>query len=87
MPATGSLRARKGEARAEIVSLRSFVEDGGARLNRLLSELGAHVAAPFRFPKIHPAEVSQELLETLGVERGRCGHPHLLGYWSAELSE
>jgi GNAT acetyltransferase-like protein len=57
---------------AEIVSLRTFVEDGGDRLKHLLSRLGV---GPFRFPKVHPAEISQELLETLGF---RPGGGHLL---------
>jgi hypothetical protein len=51
-----------GEGTA-IVSLRSFVEDEGARLSQLFSRLGA---GPFRFPKVHPSEVSKELLETCG---------------------
>jgi len=52
------------------VSLRSFVEDGGARLKQLLSRLGT---GTFRFPKVHPAEISTEFLETLGF-RPACGH-------------
>jgi hypothetical protein len=52
------------------VSLRSFVEDGGARLRQLLSRLGV---GTFRFPKVHSAEVSQEWLETLGF-RPAGGH-------------
>jgi GNAT superfamily N-acetyltransferase len=55
---------------AEIVSLRSFTEDGGARLEQLLSRLAT---GTFRFPKVHPAEISQELLETLGF-RPAGGH-------------
>ncbi len=47
----------------EIMSLRSFVEDGGTRLTQLLSRLGM---GTFRFPRVHPAEISEELLETLG---------------------
>ena len=47
----------------EIVSLRSFVEDGGTRLRHLLSRLGM---GTFRFPKVHPAEISNACLETLG---------------------
>jgi ribosomal protein S18 acetylase RimI-like enzyme len=47
----------------EIVSLRSFVEDGGARLRQLLSRLGL---GNFRFPKVHPGEISEEFLEVLG---------------------
>ena len=50
-------------AAGEIVSLRSFIEDGGTRLGQLLSYLGM---GTFRFPKVHPAEFSKELLWTLG---------------------
>jgi len=55
---------------AEIVSLRTFIEDGGARLKQLLSQLGV---GTFRFPKVHPAEISKEFLETLGF-RAAGGH-------------
>jgi GNAT superfamily N-acetyltransferase len=54
----------------EIVSLRSFVEDRGARLKQLLSRLGT---GTFRIPKVHPAEISHECLETLGF-RAADGH-------------
>ena len=47
----------------EIVSLRTFVDDGGARLKQLLSRIGIET---LRFPKVHPAEFSKESLETLG---------------------
>jgi hypothetical protein len=47
----------------EIMSLRSFIEDGGVRLKQLLSRLGK---GALRFPKAHPAEISKELLEGLG---------------------
>jgi hypothetical protein len=57
---------------AEIVSMRSFIEDGGARLTQLLSRLGM---GTFRFPKVHPAEISKELLEKLGF---RPAGAHLL---------
>lgn len=57
----------------EIVSLRSFIEDGGARLTQLLSQLRARGTGTFRFPKVHPAEVSKECLETLGF-RAAGGH-------------
>ncbi len=53
-------------AGTEIVSLRSFIEDGGARLKQLLSQLRAQGTRTLRFPKVHPAEISTELLETLG---------------------
>ena len=54
----------------EIVLLRSFVDDGGVRLPQLLSRLGT---GTFRFPKVHPAEISTEWLETLGF-RPAGGH-------------
>ncbi len=60
------LYVERGVAGAEILSLRSFVEDGGARLTQLLSHLRARGMTTVWFPKVHPAEISQELLETLG---------------------
>jgi GNAT superfamily N-acetyltransferase len=51
---------------AEIVSLRTFIEDGGAGLLQLLFRLRARGMRTFRLPKVHPAEISEELLETLG---------------------
>jgi len=51
---------------AEIVSLNSFVDDDGARLTHLLGRLRAQGLERFRFPKVHPAEVSNQLLERLG---------------------
>jgi GNAT superfamily N-acetyltransferase len=56
----------------EIVSLRSFVEDGAARLRQLLSHLGART---FLFPKVHSAEIPKEWLEMLGF---RPAGRHLL---------
>jgi GNAT superfamily N-acetyltransferase len=57
----------QGEAGAtEIVALRSIVEDGGARLNQLLSQLRATGTKTFRLQKVHPAEISSELMEMLG---------------------
>ncbi len=47
----------------EIVALRSFIEDDGARLGQLLSRIGTGAV---RLPKVHPAEISNELLERLG---------------------
>ena len=61
------------EGRAEIVSLRAFVEDGGARLKQLVARLREQGMEILRFPKVHPAEISQELLETLGF-RPAGGH-------------
>jgi GNAT superfamily N-acetyltransferase len=57
----------------EILSLRSFVvDDGGARLKQLLARLGT---GTFRLPKVHPAEISRELLDRLGF---RPAGAHLL---------
>jgi GNAT superfamily N-acetyltransferase len=56
----------RGLEEAEIVSLRSSVEDSGARLSQLLSQLRARGMMTFRLPKVHPAEISKGLLETLG---------------------
>jgi GNAT superfamily N-acetyltransferase len=57
----------------EILSLRSFVvDDRGARLKQLLARLGT---GTFRFPKVHPAEISRELLDRLGF---RPAGAHLL---------
>ena len=58
------------EGNAEIVSLHSFIEDGGVRLKQLLSRLGI---GTLRFPKVHPAEISKACLETLGF-RSAGGH-------------
>jgi GNAT superfamily N-acetyltransferase len=61
------------EGTAEIASLRSFTDDGGARLNQLLSRLRAGGMRTASFPKVHPAEISNECLETLGF-RAAGGH-------------
>jgi GNAT superfamily N-acetyltransferase len=50
----------------EILSLRSFIEDGGARLKQLLSQLRAQGTNTLRFQKVHPAEISTELMAKLG---------------------
>ena len=57
------------------MSLRSFIDDGGARLKQLLSRLRGQGMGTFRFPKIHPAEISKECLEALGF---RPAGAHLL---------
>jgi hypothetical protein len=64
---------RASPSTAEIVSLRSFIEDGGDRLTQLLSQLRLRGIGTFRFPKVHPAEISKEFLETLGF-RPAGGH-------------
>jgi GNAT superfamily N-acetyltransferase len=50
----------------EILSLRRLVEDDGVRLRLLVSQLGAAGVGTFRIPKVHPEEISGELMETLG---------------------
>ena len=64
----------RGLEEVEILSLRSFVEDGGARLTQLLSQLRARGMMTFRFAKVHPAEISTELLETLGFRPAGVHH-------------
>ena len=59
----------------EILAFRSLIEDGGARLKQLLSRVLATGIGTPRFPKVHPGEISKELLETLGFRR--AGH-HVL---------
>ena len=67
------LYVTRGTDETEIVSLRSFIEDGGARLKQLLAQLSARGMGTFRFPKVHPEEISKECLETLGF-RPAGGH-------------
>ena len=67
------LYGTREEAPVEIMSLHSFIEDGGARLKQLLFRLSAQGMRAFRFPKVHPAEFSKEGLETLGF-RPAGGH-------------
>jgi GNAT superfamily N-acetyltransferase len=56
--------AEAGET--EILSLRSFIDDGGVRVKQLLSQLRARGMETFRLPKVHPAEISKDWLDTLG---------------------
>ncbi len=60
------LYVTRGVEETEILSLRSFIEDSGARLKRLLAQLRTQGVQLMRFPKVHPAEISKEWLETLG---------------------
>ena len=48
-----------------IVAIRSLVEDGGARLNRILNGLGT---SSLRLPKVHPGEVPRTLMEATGFQ-------------------
>jgi len=58
---------------AEIVALRSFVDDAGARLRHLLTVLRTRGIETLRFPKAHAAEVAETELEGLGF-RPTGGH-------------
>jgi GNAT superfamily N-acetyltransferase len=59
----------------EILSVRSLVDDDGARIAQLLSHLGPRGLRTLRLPKVHPAEISQESLGALGF---RAAGRHLL---------
>ena len=50
----------------EILSLRSFVDDGGAGLRRLVFQLLTQDRKTFRFSKVYPGEIAVELLEAVG---------------------
>jgi GNAT superfamily N-acetyltransferase len=67
------LYVKRAGAVADVVALRSFVEDGGAGLKHLLARLHERGTAAIEFRKVHPAEISKELLETLGF-RPAGGH-------------
>ena len=69
------LHVEHGVDATEILSMRAFIEDGGARLKQLLSQLGAQGTRTVRFRKVHQAECSTELMETLGF---RPAGAHLL---------
>ena len=60
-------------AGGEILALRSLVADGGARVRHLLSRLHAQGVTTFSFSKVHPAEISAEMLGALGF-RAAGGH-------------
>lgn len=50
----------------EIMALRSLVEDGGGRVMHLVSQAQAQGLQLVRFAKVHPAELSQEVIVALG---------------------
>jgi GNAT superfamily N-acetyltransferase len=60
------LYVKRGTEETAILSLRSFIDDGGARLKQLLAQLRARDTATVRFLKVHPAEISKEWMEALG---------------------
>jgi GNAT superfamily N-acetyltransferase len=61
------------EKAGDVVVLRSFVDDEGVRLKLLLSRLEAQGPRQLVLPKVHPSEISKQLLETLGFRPVR-GH-------------
>jgi len=69
------LYAGRGAEGTDILSLRSFIEDAGAGLAQLLAQLRASRTGPFRFPKVHPSEISEARLESLGF---RSAGTHVL---------
>jgi GNAT superfamily N-acetyltransferase len=59
--------AAAAAAAVEILSLRSFVEDGGAALRHLLARLGAGAGVKaLSFPRVHATELPAQILDTLG---------------------
>src|SRR4030095_12571102 len=60
------LYVKRGMDETDILSLRCFIDEGGARLKQLLSQLRARGMETCRFPKVHPAEISKEWVEMLG---------------------
>jgi len=80
------LYVRREDVKAEIAMMRTFVEDGGARLDQLIAHLRLQGTRRFRVTKVHPAEISKESLETLGFRpagghvlyaaKARSGSPH-----------
>jgi hypothetical protein len=63
----------EGDQEAEMASLHTVIEDGGAGQKLLLARLRSQGIQRIRFPKVHPAEISRESLETLGF-RPAGGH-------------
>lgn len=59
----------------QIVSMRSFIDDRGARLERLLAQLRGGGAGTILFPRVHPAELPAGQLDALGFRS--AGEHHL----------
>jgi GNAT superfamily N-acetyltransferase len=57
----------------EILSLRCVSGDGAARLARVLLQLRAQGVERIRFPRVHPSEISREVLDALGF-RATAAH-------------
>jgi hypothetical protein len=54
----------------ELLAVRSLVEDDDGRLKQLVSRVSEGGLRTLRLPKVHPAEISEEWLETLGFRGG-----------------
>ena len=51
---------------AEIISLGSFVEDGAVQLGQLFSRVRGEGVKAFRYAKVHPSEISNQVMKSLG---------------------
>lgn len=60
---------------ADILSLRSLVDDGTALLQELLARIRARGVRTVRFPKVHPEELANDVLERSGF---RPANRHVL---------
>jgi GNAT superfamily N-acetyltransferase len=60
------LFAKRDDATVELLTLRSFVDDGRAHFDRLLAQLQAQGIKAVTFPKVHPSEVAEDVLGGLG---------------------
>jgi GNAT superfamily N-acetyltransferase len=66
------LYIERGAEGTEILSLRTLVDDGGDRLLQLFGQLATRGVETVRLPRVHPAEIPSQLLETLGLQRGQA---------------
>ena len=57
---------RDEDEEAEILSMRCFIDDAGARLKQLLTQLRLSGISPLMFPKATAAEMPREILEMMG---------------------
>lgn len=60
------LYAQSSVSATELLLLRSFVDDEGARLGELLARIGARAAGGFQFNRVHQAELPALWLQKLG---------------------
>jgi hypothetical protein len=60
-----------GHGGTEVLSLRTVVDDGGARMHELFAHLAAQGVETVRVAKVHPAEIPDQLLRALGLEPTR----------------